>query len=85
MLIEVNGVQPSRQLSDYGVDSLMAVKLRNWISQDFGAKTALFENMSISEITNMIVACGPGEERCVSGKTTLAVHSGPRKRHPTVA
>lgn len=32
-------------LADYGVDSLMAVELRNWMRRDFGASLAVFEIM----------------------------------------
>lgn len=53
MSIEVDDVQPSRQLSDYGVDSLMAVELRNWFSKEFGANVAVFEIMGTSTITSI--------------------------------
>lgn len=32
-----------RQLSDYGVDSLMAVELRSWLSRDFSADITVFD------------------------------------------
>lgn len=51
MSITTDDVQPSRQLSDYGVDSLMAVELRNWISKEFRANVAVFEIMGTSTIT----------------------------------
>lgn len=51
MSIALDDVQPSRQLSDYGVDSLMAVELRNWISREFAANVAVFEIMGTSTIT----------------------------------
>lgn len=51
MSITVDDVQPSRQLSDYGVDSLMAVELRNWIAKEFRASVAIFEIMGSSTIT----------------------------------
>ncbi|KAI1264507.1 fatty acid synthase S-acetyltransferase [Xylariaceae sp. FL1019] len=34
-----------KPLSNYGVDSLMAVELRNWIGQDFRANVAVFDIM----------------------------------------
>lgn len=51
MSITVDDVQPSRQLSDYGVDSLMGVELRNWILKEFKANVAVFEIMGTSTIT----------------------------------
>lgn len=51
MSIAVDDVQPSRQLSDYGVDSLMGVELRNWIAKEFKANVAVFEIMGSSTIT----------------------------------
>lgn len=50
MSITADDVQLSRQLSDYGVDSLMAVELRNWISKEFRANVAVFEIMGTSTI-----------------------------------
>jgi len=38
-------VSADRSLADYGVDSLMAVELRNWLWGAFGASVAVFELM----------------------------------------
>lgn len=51
MSITADDVQPSKQLSDYGVDSLMAVELRNWILKEFRANVAVFEIMGSSTLT----------------------------------
>lgn len=48
--VEAGDVDSHRGLSDYGVDSLMAVELRNWIRRDFGAVVSVFEIMSGSTI-----------------------------------
>ncbi|KAK0625498.1 hypothetical protein B0T17DRAFT_591051 [Bombardia bombarda] len=48
--IAADDVQQSKQLSNYGVDSLMAVELRNWIARDFGVNVAVFEIMGSSRI-----------------------------------
>ena len=45
MAISPGDVEPSKPLSSYGVDSLMAVGLRNWIKREFGATLAIFEIM----------------------------------------
>ncbi|KAF2965402.1 hypothetical protein GQX73_g8174 [Xylaria multiplex] len=50
MAISIEDVVPSRHLSDYGVDSLMAMELRNWISRDFGAHLAVFDIMGTMTI-----------------------------------
>lgn len=38
-------MDPSKCLSNYGVDSLMAVELRNWMRRDFKASLAVFKVM----------------------------------------
>lgn len=50
MAIPIEDVEPSRHLSDYGVDSLMAMELRNWMSRDFGAHVAVFDIMGSATI-----------------------------------
>ncbi|TGJ87999.1 hypothetical protein E0Z10_g779 [Xylaria hypoxylon] len=51
MAISISDVVSSRHLSDYGVDSLMAMELRNWISRDFGAHLAVFDIMGTTTIS----------------------------------
>jgi NAD(P)-dependent dehydrogenase (short-subunit alcohol dehydrogenase family)/acyl carrier protein len=51
-------VELSKPLSEYGVDSLMAVELRNWIIKDFQANVAVFDIMSgtpIAKIGDLVV------------------------------
>lgn len=43
--VEMDHVDSSKGLADYGVDSLMGVELRNWIRRDFGVSVAVFEIM----------------------------------------
>ncbi|KAK4212160.1 hypothetical protein QBC37DRAFT_288666 [Rhypophila decipiens] len=51
--ISADDVESSRQLSDYGVDSLMAVELRNWIIKDFSANVAVFDIMGGTRISSI--------------------------------
>ncbi|KAI1176830.1 hypothetical protein F4777DRAFT_233829 [Nemania sp. FL0916] len=44
--VEVEDIDHSRTPSDYGLDSLMAVELRNWLQHDFRATITVFEIMS---------------------------------------
>lgn len=46
MMMSADDVDPGRPLSAYGVDSLMAVELRNWILREFGAVLGMWEMMS---------------------------------------
>ncbi|KAI0025053.1 hypothetical protein F4780DRAFT_768373 [Xylariomycetidae sp. FL0641] len=52
-------VDATKKLSDYGVDSLMAVELRNWFAKDFAANVAAFDLMSgasIAALGDLVVA-----------------------------
>ena len=59
MSISPQDVQRYKPLSSYGVDSLMAVELRNWIRRDFAAPLAVFDIMGgapISKVGELVVA-----------------------------
>jgi NADPH:quinone reductase-like Zn-dependent oxidoreductase/SAM-dependent methyltransferase len=59
MSISPEDVELSKPLSSYGVDSLMAVELRNWIRRDFAAPVAVFDIMGgvpISTVGQLVVA-----------------------------
>ncbi|KAF6822272.1 polyketide synthase [Colletotrichum plurivorum] len=59
MSIAPADVELSKPLSSYGVDSLMAVELRNWIRRDFEAPFAVFDIMGgvpISAVGELVVA-----------------------------
>ncbi|KAI0405747.1 hypothetical protein F4802DRAFT_561870 [Xylaria palmicola] len=56
--IAADDIERAKQLSDYGVDSLMAVELRNWLAKDFGANIAVFDitsGASIEMIGHLVV------------------------------
>ncbi|KAJ5671786.1 Acyl transferase/acyl hydrolase/lysophospholipase [Penicillium longicatenatum] len=59
MSISPEDVEPSKPLSIYGVDSLMAVDLRNWIGREFHATVAVFDIMGgapLASIAELVVA-----------------------------
>ncbi|KAF9872901.1 hypothetical protein CkaCkLH20_09764 [Colletotrichum karsti] len=59
MSIAPADVELSKPLSSYGVDSLMAVELRNWIRRDFAAPLAVFDIMGgtpISAVGELVVS-----------------------------
>ncbi|KAI0551232.1 hypothetical protein F4679DRAFT_145449 [Xylaria curta] len=65
MSISPSDVEPNKPLSNYGVDSLMAVELRNYIGREFQATVAVFDIMGgvpISSIGDLVV------ERSTIGK-----------------
>lgn len=75
-LAEALGVTPEdvderKSFSEYGVDSLMAVELRNWMRKDFGAAVAVFEMMnagrSIKSVAGLVVE---GAERAEDGSSS---------------
>lgn len=56
--VSTDDIDKREALSDYGVDSLMAVELRNWVRKDFGASVSVFEIMggkSILEVGKLLV------------------------------
>lgn len=56
--ISPGDVEPTKFLSDYGVDSLMAVELRNWVGKDFHAEIAVFDitgGTSIAALASLVV------------------------------
>ncbi|KAG5788560.1 hypothetical protein H9Q69_012375 [Fusarium xylarioides] len=57
MSISPDDVEPSKPLSSYGVDSLMAVELRNWINKEFSSTVAVFDiigSISIAGVAEVI-------------------------------
>jgi acyl carrier protein len=40
-------------LHSYGVDSLVAVELRNWLAKEFGAKIAVFRLMGAKDLESV--------------------------------
>ncbi|KAF4984964.1 hypothetical protein FDECE_16930 [Fusarium decemcellulare] len=63
MSISADDVEPSKLLSTYGVDSLMAVELRNWTNKEFSTTVAVFDIMGgvpIARIAELVVMRGSG-------------------------
>ena len=56
MMMSADNVDPDRPLSAYGVDSLMAVELRNWIVREFGAVLGMWEMMNGDRVIKSIAA-----------------------------
>lgn len=46
-------IDTSKPLYSYGVDSLVAVELRNWIAREFGANIAVFRLMGAKDLENV--------------------------------
>lgn len=57
--VAAGDIDVQRPLSEYGVDSLITIELRNWIRSDFHAAVAVFELMdngtSIAAVGNLVV------------------------------
>lgn len=47
------GIDARKPLHAYGVDSLLAVELRNWFAKEFQAEVAIFDLMGAESITNV--------------------------------
>ncbi|KIM94092.1 hypothetical protein OIDMADRAFT_207730 [Oidiodendron maius Zn] len=52
-MIEESEVQPSKPLSSFGVDSLVAVELRNMLALQASAEVSIFDIMQSSSITSL--------------------------------
>ncbi|KAL1881225.1 Type I Iterative PKS [Diaporthe australafricana] len=51
--VEMDEVDIERPVSTYGVDSLMAVELRNWMRNDFGVEVLVFEILVGGSVSNL--------------------------------
>lgn len=63
--VEPSDIDPEKSLAAYGIDSLMAVELRNWLGKDFRANLTVFEIMGA---TNVDVVAELVVERAHVGK-----------------
>ncbi|KAI7762934.1 hypothetical protein LZL87_013425 [Fusarium oxysporum] len=57
MSISPDDVEPIKPLSSYGVDSLMAVELRNWVNKEFSSTLAVFDiigSISIAGVAEVV-------------------------------
>jgi NADPH:quinone reductase-like Zn-dependent oxidoreductase/predicted O-methyltransferase YrrM len=54
IMMSADEVDPDRALSAYGVDSLMAIDVRNWLGREFCAKLSIWEIMNEERKINMI-------------------------------
>lgn len=57
--LEPDYVAAGKRLSDYVVDSLMAVELRNWTRNDSGTTMTVFDTLcvaAIAEVGELVVA-----------------------------
>ncbi|KAI1183546.1 KR domain-containing protein [Nemania serpens] len=68
LLIENSDVNANRTIADYGVDSLIATELRNWIYKSFGVDISMVDlldtNVSMKNLARMIV------DSALAGKET---------------
>jgi NADP-dependent 3-hydroxy acid dehydrogenase YdfG/acyl carrier protein len=51
--IPASDIDVTKPLHSYGVDSLVAVELRNWLAKEFGAKIAVFRLMGAKDLESV--------------------------------
>ncbi|KAI0836347.1 hypothetical protein F5Y06DRAFT_298710 [Hypoxylon sp. FL0890] len=51
--VGLDDVDAAKPVTAYGVDSLMAVELRNWMRKDFGVEVHVFELLAIASISRL--------------------------------
>lgn len=49
----VDDIESDKPMHVYGVDSLVAVEMRNWLSKELRAEVAVFELMGNTSIANL--------------------------------
>lgn len=52
-LVPAEDISPDQSLTEYGVDSLVAVELRNWLASNTGTDVSIFDIMQSSSIKNL--------------------------------
>ncbi|KUL82178.1 hypothetical protein ZTR_09578 [Talaromyces verruculosus] len=68
MMVPVSDVDPGKPLSAYGVDSLVAVEVRNWIAKEIQVEVSVFEIMS-SIPMRQLAADLAGKTKLFEGET----------------
>ena len=64
LMVDVEDIEPTRPISRYGVDSLLAVEIRSWIFTEIQADISVFQllsNVPISQLVRTIA----GKSKCV--------------------
>jgi hypothetical protein len=49
----IDDIEPTKPVSNYGVDSLLAVELRSWINAEIEADVSVFDLLSNTPITSL--------------------------------
>lgn len=55
LMKSVEDVSPSQAMSSYGLDSLVAVEIRNWIARELGVKVSMFDLISGNSLEMLAV------------------------------
>ena len=67
----LENIDPTRPMHSFGVDSLVAIELRNWFAKEIGAEVSVFEILGNESIADLSVeAVGRSRHCCHSVKRT---------------
>jgi hypothetical protein len=69
--LQEDEVDPKASMSHYGVDSLVAVELRNWLSSTSQSDMSIFDIMQSKSLTSL------AEVACAKSKLVAGVHKPP--------
>jgi acyl carrier protein len=67
--IPIENVNPAQSLQDYGIDSLAAVELRNWIAKDMDSVVPMLELLG-AESLNALAAKIAARSRLIITRST---------------
>lgn len=54
LMMAVEDLNPSKEMAHYGVDSLVAVELRNWLARDAGVDMPVFEILRPAPLSSLV-------------------------------
>ena len=78
LMIPLSDITPTKPVVGYGLDSLVAIEIRNWLDREFEAKVPLIEMLSASSLMALAESV-VGKSEIVDPKALVDDRSKPRE------